>query len=96
MKEDKEKKSKSQAGQYIRIPIQILDGGLIEFMEKKHWNVLAILDSHKNKKSWDPNIESWQSFPSLNTIQEEGRLNRNTIQNAINIQFTRTLPSKSR
>lgn len=83
MKEDKEKKPKSQTGRFIRIPIQTVGSGLIEFMFTSHYRVLSVIDLHKNKKSWDKEKGAWQSFPSLRTIRDETKLNRATVQRAI-------------
>ena len=61
--------------QFIRFPIQIINSGIIEFMEKSHLRVYMCLDSHKNS--------SWQSFPSLATIQKEIHMCLPIVQAAI-------------
>lgn len=53
----------------------------MEFMNTRHFRVYSILDWHKNTRN---KKKAWQSFPTLETIQQETKLNRQTVQVAIN------------
>ncbi len=67
---------KNRKNQYLRIPIQVIDSGLIEFMNKTHYQTYLIIDSYKNSKTG-------RSWPSLKTIKREGKVSRTAAQQAI-------------
>lgn len=77
------KEPKSQEWSYVRFTNQIRTSGIIEFMFTGHWRVLFVIDSFKVKKTFDKERGTWQSFPSLQTIVKETKLNRATVQRAI-------------
>lgn len=61
---------------FIRFPKEMLERGLVEFMEKSHFRVYTVLDYFKNKNTW-------KCFPSIKTICRKSKLSKSVIFKAL-------------